>query len=77
MSRLAKLSGHLDNGNAVAIVSGYTTAGGDRHDMANVWIAKAPADVTFVPLIDNLLAAAPQHLLPPPLGRPARPRPPP
>lgn len=60
------VSDRMDNGNAVGLVSGYTTAGGQTHEMADVWFTRARTSP--VPQIDELLAAAPTDLVPPAHG---------
>jgi len=56
-------SDRMDNGNAVGMISGYKTADGRSHEMADVWFAKAAT--TPVPQIEELLAPAPTDLVAP------------
>ena len=57
----------MDNGNAVAMVSGYKTSDGQTHEMADVWFAKATGDGKSVPpQLGDLLADAPTDLVPAP-----------
>jgi len=65
-------STRMDNGNAVAMVSGYQSADGLTHEMADVWFAKARTEEP--PQIADLLAAPAADLtaqLPPAPATPA------
>jgi len=53
-------SDRIDHGNAVAMVSGYETADGATHEMADVWFAQARSETP--PQIADLLADAPHDL---------------
>jgi hypothetical protein len=54
-------SDRQDQGNAVALVSGYETTDGQTHEMADVWFAQARSE-TPPPQIADLLAEAPAEL---------------
>ena len=70
-----KSSDRMDNGNAVAMVSGYKTSDGQTHEMADVWFAKAVGDGKSVPpQLSDLLADAPTDPVPAPAA-PATPSP--
>ena len=59
------VSGATDHGNIVGLVSGYKTADGQSHEMADVWFGKAPDGKAAPALhLDELLAAAPTDLVP-------------
>ena len=61
----AQKSSEVDNGNLVGLVSGYKTADGQTHEMADVWFARdRSAPATATPKLDDLLAAAPTTQLP-------------
>ena len=55
-------SSRTDHGNLVGMISGYETADGKTHEMADVWFTKAGAATT--PKLDELLAPAPTDLVP-------------
>jgi hypothetical protein len=58
-------SNTVNNGNAVALVSGYKTADGQTHEMADVWFAKdtVPNKTDTPPKLNELLAAPQADLL--------------
>jgi hypothetical protein len=61
------VSDRMDNGNLVGLVSGYTTQDGQTHEMADVWFQRSRAEAP-PPELDELLAAPPPSVDPPPQG---------
>jgi hypothetical protein len=56
----AVASDRVDHGNAVGLVSSYTTADGQSHEMADVWFAR---QMDAAPALDDVLSAPAGDLL--------------
>jgi hypothetical protein len=57
-------SDRIDHGNALGLVSSYTTADGQSHEMADVWFSRASAAPAAPPALGELLSGPPETLLP-------------